>query len=270
MGWLHNTVALVTGAGSGLGRAIVDRFIEEGARVVALEYDAAKVEALQNDVRDGLVAVRGDASSLADNRRAVATAVDRFGKLDTLVCNAGLWDGNRLLGSVDDDRFDETFDRIFGLNVKGYVAGAKAAAPVLAKTGGSILYTLSNASFLPDGGGVWYTASKHAGVGIVRQLAFELAPAVRVNGVAPGAFASDLRGPASLGLDRSSLTGDRSDDVIAAALPVDFSPAADDYTGMYVALASARDGRTTTGSVFQCDGGLGVRGIGRVSGRGVS
>ena len=75
---------------------------------------------------------------------------------------------------------------MFGVNVKGYLLGAKAAYRELAKTRGSIIFTVSNAGFYPCGGGPLYTASKHAVVGLIRQLAYELAPSVRVNAVAPG------------------------------------------------------------------------------------
>src|SRR3546814_13245073 len=84
-------------------------------------------------------------------------------------------------------------DELFGVNVKGYVLLAKASLPALVRSGGSLVYTVSNAGFDPAGGGVLYTASKHAVVGLIRQLAFEFAPPVRVNGVAPGPIDTALR-----------------------------------------------------------------------------
>lgn len=266
MGWLDDVVALVTGAGSGLGQAVAARFIEEGAKVVALERDRAKVEQLRRDFPPDLVAVEGDVSSLTSNKEAVAAAVDNFGKLDTFVGNAGVWDGNVSIADMSEESLDAAFDTVFAVNVKGYLVGAKASYSELLKTRGSMVFTLSNAAFHTDGGGVLYTASKHAGLGLVSQLAFELAPKIRVNGVAPGPFNSDLRGPASLGLDKESLTGERKAEDIAPLLPLNYSPGAEDYTGMYVVLASNRNSPTTTGAVVQSDGGLRVRGIGRVSG----
>ena len=83
----------------------------------------------------------------------------------------------------------------------GVSLGARIALSELLKTDGSIIVTLSNSSFYPDGGGVMYIASKHAALGVVRQLAHEFAPHIRVNGVSPGATKTDIRMPVSFGLD---------------------------------------------------------------------
>ena len=100
-------------------------------------------------------------------------------------------------GVVDTDAeaLDKAFDELFAVNVKGYLLGVKAAVPPLIESGGSVLLTASMSSTHAGIGGVVYTASKHAVVGLVRQLAFELAPRVRVNGVAPGFMRTDIRGP---------------------------------------------------------------------------
>lgn len=125
-----------------------------------------------------------------------------------------------------------------------------------------MILTASMASFHGGMGGVAYTASKHAVVGLVQQLANELAPRVRVNGVAPGFMGSDIRGPESLGLGErtpASLTG--LEEMVRAVLPVGFLPRPEDYTGHYVQLASRSNAAATTGVVVSCDGGLGVRGL---------
>ena len=180
MGWLDDTVALVTGAGSGLGRAIVERYLAEGAHVGVLEIDEAKAERLRSDFDDSVAVTIGDATSLADNRRAVARTMAAFGQLDVLVANAGVWDFRTSLDQLPGDAVDAAFDEVFHLNVKGYLLGAKAAVDELRRTGGSMIFTVSNAGFWPGGGGPLYVASKHAVVGLIRQLAYELAPAVRV------------------------------------------------------------------------------------------
>jgi len=260
MGWLDDHRVLVTGAGSGLGRAIVERFVDEGARVGVLELDAAKAADLTATFGERVAVTIGDATVLADNQRAVAETVAAFGSLDVFIGNAGLWDYGVALDALPETRIDEAFDQIFGLNVKAYLLGAKAAVAELRQTRGSMVFTVSNAGFWPGGGGPLYVASKHAVVGLVKQLAYELAPDVRVNGVAPGAMPTDLRGPAALGLDGvafSTMPVDRIAEAFTAlARPID--PA--DYTGHYVLLASRDNSRTVTGSVHNCDGGVGVRG----------
>jgi NAD(P)-dependent dehydrogenase (short-subunit alcohol dehydrogenase family) len=105
-------------------------------------------------------------------------------------------------------------------------------------------------------------ASKHAVTGLVKQLAYELAPEVRVNGVAPGGMATDLRGPRSLGLAERSYASVPVDRIVQRLSPLQRPMEAADYTGHYVLLASRADSRTVTGSVHNCDGGMGVRGRG--------
>ena len=205
MGWLDEHVALVTGGGSGIGRAIVKRFIEEGARVGVLDRVAERATQLRTDFGDAVVAVTGDVTRSEDNARAVAETVKAFGRLDVFVGNAGVFDNFMPFADFPEERLSQAFDEMFAINVKGYLLGAKAALPELSKTEGAIIFTASVAGFNSGGGGAIYTASKHAVVGLIRQLAVELGPRVRVNGVAPGGTITDLRGLAVLGQDRKSV-----------------------------------------------------------------
>jgi NAD(P)-dependent dehydrogenase (short-subunit alcohol dehydrogenase family) len=165
------------------------------------------------------------------------------------------------------DRVDAAFDELFAVNVKGYLLGAKAAVGPLLQSRGSIIFTLSNAGFYPGGGGPLYTASKHAGVGVVRQLAYELAPKVRVNAVAPGGMATDLRGPAALGMQDRSISALRAAGEDRRRLtPLQVDPEPGDYAAHYVLLAARAESPTVTGAIINCDGGLGVRGIRQVAG----
>lgn len=265
-GWLRGQVALITGGGSGLGLALVERFLVEGCRVGVLERCADKVAALEARFGADVVAVQGDVRSFADNARAVAATLARFGKLDTFLGNAAIWDHGAGLMDLPPEQLDQGFDELFPVNVKGYLLGAKAAAAALVESEGSMIFTLSNAAFYPGGGGPLYTASKHAAVGLVRQLAYELAPKVRVNGVAPCGMASDLRGPAALGQEGKRIMDSRSPEAIAGILPLQFFPDAADFTGPYVMLASTANNRVLSGVMINADAGLGIRGIRHVAG----
>lgn len=261
MGALEGEVVLVTGGASGLGRAIVERFLEEGARLAVLDRSPERL----GELADQIEVVGGDVRSIADNQRAVNACVARFGRLDCAIGNAGIWDYSTSLDALPADSIDAAFDELFHVNVKGYLNLAKAALPALVRSSGALIFTVSNAGFDPAGGGPLYTATKHAVVGLIRQLAYELAPAVRANGVAPGPIETDLRGPQALGLaDKSIGTIDLPGNA-GPAMPIGFVPAPSDYAGGYVFLASRRDSRPATGGVLKLDAGIAVRGIGRAS-----
>ncbi|MFF9807920.1 SDR family NAD(P)-dependent oxidoreductase [Streptomyces coeruleorubidus] len=262
-GWLEGEVALITGGGSGIGRAVALRYLAEGARVVVLDRDAGQ----PGDLPDGVLAVAGDVRSPDDLHRAVEATVERFGKLDILVPNAGIWDYHRSVTRLSGKELSEAFDEVFGINVKGYVLAVEAAWRELVRSRGSIVMTLSNASFHTDGGGSLYTASKHACLGLLRQFAYELAPKVRVNGVAVGGMRTRLRGPESLGLrdrtlEASFAKNEASGDKQPPLIPLhDCSVEPQDFTGPYVLLASRTNSGTVTGAVIPADGGIAVRGF---------
>ena len=267
MTWLDGEVALVTGGGSGLGRAIVERFVREGAHVVAFDRSAENLAALKDHLGSAIVTVIGDVTSPEDNQRAVAETVKAFGKLDCFVGNAGIHDGSIPLVTLSIEQLSGGFDELFGVNVKGYLLGAKAALPELLRVNGRMIFTVSNAGFNTAGGGVLYTASKWAVRGLIKQLAYEFAPRIRVNGVAPGPLASNLRGPRALGLEHEEIAeGERLAENVKKSSPLGFLPKAADYTGMYVLLAARSESLTITGSVIRGDGGVDIRGSRRPRG----
>jgi NAD(P)-dependent dehydrogenase (short-subunit alcohol dehydrogenase family) len=257
MQWLENEVAVVTGAGSGIGKAVVHRFVEEGAKVVAFDLAEDRLKALKEDLGEVAV-VQGDVRRLDDNRKAVATAVSAFGKLSVFVGNAGIHDGRRKLETLSDEELENGYDEVLGVNLKGYLLGAKAALAELKKTRGRMVFTLSTSSFYV-GGGVLYVASKHAALGMMRQLANELAPDIRVNGVAPSGTVTGLRTAASLvgkneatesvfGTGRSPKPANNILDLVIAP---------EDHAAAYVLLASSQS-KTMTGAVINTDAGRGV------------
>jgi NAD(P)-dependent dehydrogenase (short-subunit alcohol dehydrogenase family) len=260
MGWLDGNVALVTGGGSGIGRAVVARFVEEGARVGVLDRVPERAAQLRADFGDVVHAMTGDVTRLEDNARAVTDAVSAFGRLDVFVGNAGVFDNFLSLADLPEERVAAAFDEMFAVNVKGYLLGAKAALPELTKTEGSIVFTASVAGFNSGGGGAIYTASKHAVVGLIRQLAVELGPRVRVNGVAPGGTVTDLRGLAALGQDqRTHWDAPDVEARLRAANPLQILLEPSDLTGAYVLLASRASARAITGQVITVDAGAGLR-----------
>ena len=259
MAALTSQVALVTGGGSGLGHAIVTRFLEEGARVGVLEISPAKANALAEEFGEDVVVTTGDATVYQDNESAVQRTVAAFASLDCFVANAGLWDFGAGLEDLPADAISTAFDQLFSVNVKAGLLGAKAAYPHLRMSQGSMIFTLSNAAFYPGGGGPLYTASKHALVGVVRQLAYELAPEVRVNGVAPSGMGTDLRGPPALGQSDTAYGREDADREMKSWSPLKVAPRPEDYAGHYVLLASRRDAAVVTGSIHVCDTGGAVR-----------
>lgn len=258
-GWLDGRRALVVGAGSGIGRAVVDAFLDEGARVAALEKDEAKGRALAAE-QPGVPVVVGDATTRDANDDAVRHAGESFGGLDILVNCVGIFDFYRGLGDVDPDDLDGAFEEMFATNVKSQLHSVRAALPLLRAAHGSVVLTESTSAYYPGRGGVLYVGSKFAVRGIVTALAHELAPDVRVNGVAPGGtMHTDLRGLSSLGLDERRLDDTPGREAeLAGRVPLHVALTGTDHAYSYVFLASER-ARGVTGGVIHSDGGIGVK-----------
>ncbi len=249
---LQGKTALITGAASGIGLAVARRFLAEGANVIA--FDRADPNPVVDALPASFLGITGDVRSPADNQRAVDLAVARFGGLDVFVGNAGVYDNRRALTSFSAAELDIAFDELFAVNVKGYLLGALAAAGALARARGCILFTSSISGERAGFGGALYVAAKHAVNGLTKQLAFELAPEIRVNAVAPGYVPTGLRGLQSLG------QAAYADGPAASQMPLQALASADDHAGAYVFLASDACSRTATGTVLALDGGAAVRG----------
>ena len=259
MGWLDGKRALVAGAGSGIGRAVLEAFQEEGARIAAMELDNHKAERVTVELPDCVVS-HGDATKTADARAAVNRATEAFGGLDVLVNCVGIFDFYRGLADIPADQLDAAFDEMFAVNVKSQLVTVRAALPELRRTGGSVVLTVSTSGFYPGRGGVLYVASKFAVRGCVIALAHELAPEVRVNGVAPGGtLGTELTGPASLGLAGRVLdAAEGREEDLRSRTPLRVALGGEDHAGSYVFLASDR-ARGITGTVVHSDGGAGIR-----------
>ncbi len=252
---------LITGGASGLGLAVARRMRAEGAQVAIFDRSAEALDAARESLGDGVVTVRGDVTRHADCGEAVAAAIECFGKLDCVISNAGIWDYNRALVEFAPGDVQGAFQELFEVNVLGAVNIARAALPALVESRGSVIVTLSNAAFYAGGGGVLYTATKHALVGVIRQLAYEFAPWVRVNGVSPGAIATTLKGPAAMGLENADFPVAAFAEMARQILPIAELPRPEDYAGSYVFLASRADNMPVTGTVVHADGGFSAAGV---------
>ncbi|MFE3257924.1 SDR family NAD(P)-dependent oxidoreductase [Nocardia sp. NPDC059091] len=260
MGRLEGRVALVTGGGDGIGRAVVERYVHEGANVVVLERDKQLADALEEAHADRVAAVVGDVRDPAAHLAATACGLDVFGRVDIYVGNVGVYDYGAKLDDAELAELPGNFHELFATNVLGYLLGVRAASAALRKSRGSIILTSSSSGSYAGGGGALYVASKHAVVGLIRQLAYEFAPDVRVNGIAPGVTRTGLTGVGGLGGDRHLREETRLLENIARTIPLGFVSEPEQHTGLYVSLACPEDTGFVTGAVFPSDGGLEVRG----------
>ena len=182
-GRLADRVCVITGAASGIGRATVERFLREGAHVVAADIDADRLATLE-----GVVPVVGDVSKEDDARRIVATAVDRFGWLDVLVANAGVIP---LLDITEAEGAD--FDEVMAVDGRGMFLTCKyAIEAMLVSGGGAIVCTSSISGVAGRARQAVYGPAKFVATGLTKHLAVEWADhGIRVNAVAPGTIETE-------------------------------------------------------------------------------
>jgi NAD(P)-dependent dehydrogenase (short-subunit alcohol dehydrogenase family) len=174
-------VALITGAGRGIGRACVSAFADAGWDVVALSLHQAELDELQAAL-PGVACLAADASEAAANQAAVALALQRFGRLDAALGNAGINLPKRI-----DDTTEEDLDRLWRVNVLGLVHLARAVHAPLAERRGSLTVVASKTGLVAQRDSPYYCATKGAAVQLARALALDWAPeGIRVNALCPG------------------------------------------------------------------------------------
>ena len=256
---LRDRRILLTGGGSGIGRAVALRYLHEGATLTVLERSQELADQLRRDApaasRSRLTVQVGDATDHDTLEQAQRVAAPD-GQLDHLTCCVGVFDFYVSLREMSAEELDTAAEEVYRLNVLSSLRALRICYPALRRAQGSVTLTLSESAFYPVGGGALYGSSKWALRGAIAHLATDFAPDVRVNGVAPGGTGgTQFGGLKGLG---QSLTADKvegRDERIAANNLLGITPQPKDHAGAYRYLADPDDARLVTGVVLNTDAG---------------
>ncbi len=257
---LKDRMAVVTGAGSGLGRAVARALAEAGAPVAAVDLDGATAEetaALIAKAGGRAEAFQADTSKAADVDRAVGGAVKALGPLEIMVNNAGVLDGYFNVDEMD----EAVWRRVIDIDLTGVFFGCKRAlAEMLPRGRGRIINMASVAGLNGTGGGAAYVAAKHGVVGLTRQMAVTYSSrGITINAVCPGPIPTNLRANSQriLGPDIPDMSGRGvavNDDQVRALVPAGRRGAVEDIASAVRYLASDEAGYIT-GHSLVVDGG---------------
>jgi NAD(P)-dependent dehydrogenase (short-subunit alcohol dehydrogenase family) len=257
---LEGKIAVINGAGSGVGRAAALRFAEEGSSVVCadIDLDRAKETVARIEAAGGTaVAERCDVSSEADVSSLVAAAVTRFGRLDIMFNNVGI--PTPRLGMVFEDHTVEDFERLIAVNFGGVFHGSKHAVIQFKKQGGGgVILNTGSVAGLVGWGGTVYGATKGAVHQLTRAVAIEAAPfGIRVNAICPAGMPYTNFAAAG-GLDPSSVDIEQIAQHVGSMHPLGRPITAEDCADAAVYLCSDR-AANVTGVLLPVDGGYVAR-----------
>ncbi len=245
---LRDRVAIVTGGSRGIGRATVQRLAEAGAHVVVnyLTHTDDASDAVREVTEQGVhsLAIQADVSNSSEAATLIEKTLDRFGRLDLLVANAGIWEGAPV-----DEMSDDVWDRVLDCNLRGTWTVSRAAVPALKRNGGGcIVIVSSTAGQRGEAGYSNYAASKGGQISFAKSLAVELAPSIRVNVVAPGWVDTSMNDVV--------FSGEENEEKQKAieAIPLKRLATADDVANAIVFLGSDW-ARHITGEVLNINGG---------------
>lgn len=248
---LQGKVAVITGAGSGMGLAMAKRFAAEGAKVVAGDWNASRLEEAVTNIRSSggtIVGVQGNIADQAAAEGLVDLAISTHGRIDVLVNNAGVMDFMQGVGELSDD----IWRRVLGINLDGPMFTMRRAVPQMVKQGGgSIVNIASTAGIHGGAAGAAYTASKHALVGLTRNTAWMYAPqGVRCNAICPGGTKTNIA--ETMIPERMDATGSARAGAYAALMPAVLDP--DDIAALALFLA-CDESRYINGAIIPADAG---------------
>ena len=248
---LEGKVVVITGAGSGMGRAMANLFAIEGAKVVAAEWNAGTLKEVVDEVAAAggtITGVQGNVAEESDCAAIIDSAVKTYGRLDVLCNNAGVMDTNQGVGEVT----NEMWERVIGINLRGPMLLSRLAVPIMVAQGsGSIVNTASLAGIGGGAAGVAYTASKHALIGLTRNTAFVYTQdGVRCNAIAAGAVETNIMD--SVDPTKMDPKGSARFQTWYAAIPAQLKPM--DIANLALFLASD-ESKMINGAIIPADGG---------------